>query len=73
MNKNDQVLLNDMLDFSRRVQKRVNGKHFSDLAAEDYLLGDAVVRALEVVGEAANHVTTELQTRYPEIEWNSII
>jgi uncharacterized protein with HEPN domain len=33
---------------------------------------DAVVRNLEIIGEAAKHVPVEVQTRYPEVAWRSI-
>lgn len=33
---------------------------------------DAVVRNLEIVGEAATHIPEEIQERYPEIPWNSM-
>lgn len=30
---------------------------------------DAVIRNLEVIGEAAKHLPAELQERYPDIPW----
>lgn len=73
MNENDQALLRDMLDFSRRILRRIEEKRFEDLAAEDYALGDMVVRPLEVVGEAANHLSAECRYQHPEIEWAKIV
>ena len=32
-----------------------------------------VVRCLEIIGEAANHVSTEIQAQNPDIPWTSII
>lgn len=37
------------------------------------LLKRAVVRELEVIGEAANNISDELKQRYPEIQWKQII
>ena len=33
---------------------------------------DAVVRNLEIIGEAAKHVPAEVQARFPEVAWRSI-
>ena len=30
---------------------------------------DAVIRNVEIIGEAANHIPSEVQNRYPEIPW----
>jgi len=40
---------------------------------QDKLRRLATERQLEVIGEAANHVSTEVQQEYPEIEWARII
>jgi uncharacterized protein with HEPN domain len=37
------------------------------------LLKRAVVRELEVIGEAANYISDELKQRYSEIQWRQII
>ena len=33
---------------------------------------DAVVRRIEVIGEAARRVSTETRAKYPEIEWREM-
>lgn len=39
----------------------------------DELRSLAVVRLLEVVGEAANSVSEELRNRYPDVPWRQVI
>ena len=73
MSENDRALLNDMLDSSRRLLKRIEGKQFDELFAEEHLLGDATVRSIEVVGEAAGHVSKAFQAQHPEVEWSKIV
>ena len=34
---------------------------------------DAVVRRLQVIGEAAARVPSDMRERYPEIEWRKIV
>lgn len=45
-----------------------------DLAyfVDDEKTFDAVVRNLEIIGEAAKHIPPEVQARYPGVEWRSI-
>ncbi len=37
------------------------------------MLAFALVRAIEVIGEAASRVTLETRALFPEIEWKNII
>ena len=32
----------------------------------------AVVRSLEVIGEAAKHLSPDIRNRYPEVEWRAM-
>jgi uncharacterized protein with HEPN domain len=36
-------------------------------------LQDSVIRGLEIIGEAANNISTELQTAHTEIPWHKIV
>ena len=40
--------------------------------AEQDLIQDAVVRRLEIIGEAARQLPTELRDLYPDIPWRRI-
>ncbi len=73
MNKRDVILLNDMLDGARKVQSFTVGKSRADLQRDDELLGYATVKALEVIGEAANHVSQEVRSSLLVIEWGDMI
>lgn len=39
---------------------------------EDELLQEAVIRRLEVIGEAAKNVSPELKERHPEVPWKEM-
>lgn len=47
-------------------------KEYEDLS-NDKLLFFGVVKNIEIVGEAANHLTNELQNQHPEIDWPSVV
>ena len=61
-----------MLDAVDRLQK-----YLGDVSREkfeaDEVLQDAVIRQLEILGEAASRVTPEFQTSVPEIPWSKVI
>ncbi|MBL8147826.1 MAG: DUF86 domain-containing protein [Anaerolineae bacterium] len=50
----------------------VQGVSRSDFDS-DQMRAFAVVRALEIIGEAANHLSDELQAAVPQVEWSAII
>jgi uncharacterized protein with HEPN domain len=73
MNPQDETRLRDMLDAARQACSFVDGKTRADLEAANYLTGFAVVRAIEIIGEAASNVSAETRKRYSDLPWRAII
>ena len=61
-----------MLDHAREAVALAEGRTREDLD-RDRLLELALVRLLEIVGEAASRVPEEECVRYPEIPWAQIV
>lgn len=61
-----------MLDHAREAVALARGKTRADLDS-DRLLELALVRLLEIVGEAASRVPKEDCARYPDIRWPEIV
>jgi uncharacterized protein with HEPN domain len=61
-----------MLDHAREVVAFVAGKQREDLD-RDRTLSLALVRLLEVIGEAAARIPAPEQIRYPQVPWAQII
>ena len=73
MSKHDPTAaLRHMLDHAREALVFTRGKERADLDA-DRLLSLALVRLLEIVGEAAGRVPYEMRSRRTEIPWPQII
>jgi len=53
-------------------KKSFLGKSRQDIENER-LLNLSLVRLLEIMGEAANFISSDLQTKYSKIEWSQII
>lgn len=49
------------------------GEKTPEALADDRVLSLALVRLLEVVGEAANRIPRDVQAQYPRIPWSQII
>lgn len=60
-----------MLDCARRIEAYSRGLDL-DVFREHGMAYDAVLRNLEVLGEAAKGVTPELRLRHSEVQWRSI-
>jgi uncharacterized protein with HEPN domain len=61
-----------MLNHSREAVTLVQGKRRADLDSER-ILNLALVRLIEIVGEAANRVSAETRSGHPEIPWQEIM
>jgi uncharacterized protein with HEPN domain len=57
-----------MLDASRKAIAFIEHSDRHDLETDD-LLSFGVVRALEIIGEAAKQVSDDLKNEYPEVNW----
>lgn len=63
--------LQDMLENARKASGFVQGMAFEDFAADERTVY-AVIRALELVGEAVRRIPQDLREKYPEIPWREI-
>ncbi|MDX1920820.1 MAG: DUF86 domain-containing protein [Candidatus Caenarcaniphilales bacterium] len=73
MSKKDSiVLLEDILDSIEQIQKYVLGLDF-DKFENNRLVIDAVVRNLEIIGEASKLLTEDFRRKYTNIPWVKII
>ncbi len=72
MPKDDLIRLRHMLDSALEAAELVQGKFRSDLDT-NRILSLALVRLLEIIGEAANRVTALTRQQYPDIPWFQIV
>lgn len=73
MSKNDpDMRYQHMLENALRARELATDIKESDLDT-DWIRTYALVRALEVIGEAAGRISTEEQKAHPEIPWAQIV
>lgn len=63
--------LQDILDARSRAEKFLTGVDFEHFTANDEKVY-AVVRALEIVGEASRSLPKSVRARYPAIPWREM-
>ena len=69
--RDDLIRLRHMLDAARKARRFVHGRERTDLEMDE-MLSLAIVRLLEIVGEAATHVSEPVQATLPSIPWRQI-
>lgn len=61
----------DMLEAIARIQSYVAGMSFDEFRTDAKTV-DAVVRNIEILGEAANSIDPEIRARHLDIPWREI-
>lgn len=70
--KDDALFLRHILDAIELIDEYVKGVT-RPWFVQNRMLRDAVMRQLEIIGEAARNVSGELREAHPDIEWGQII
>src|SRR3989338_10840623 len=72
MKKNSVVFLQHILDNIQKVEsfsKNISRQELTKNLQKQY----AIVRAIEIIGEAARNIPADVKKRYPEVSWNEIV
>ncbi len=72
MSKRDaRLFVSDMLESIEKIQKWTQAIAYEKFS-QDALVQDAVVRNLEIIGEAAKNIPDDLRKQYSEIPWKRV-
>ena len=71
MNRTHLDYLKDMLEAMEKAQQFIEGMDYSAFR-KDEKTAFAVVRALEITGEAVKQVPEEVRFRFPDVPWQDI-
>jgi uncharacterized protein with HEPN domain len=72
MREDDRVRLQHMADAAQSISRFISGRERTDLDSDEMLLF-AVVRAIEIIGEAAVRVSDETRRTAADIPWLDIV
>ena len=71
MNRGVGILLSEILEAIHLLQRYTAGLPYDAFAA-DVEKQDAVVRRLEIIGEAVKGLPEDLRAKYPDVPWRDI-
>lgn len=66
--RGDRELLSDMLESIRRVEVYINQGNYREFI-NDLKTQDAVIRALEILGEASKGISPTVKEQFPDVPW----
>ena len=68
--KNDSVYLHHIMDSITKIES------YASVGKEEFLAvshwQDAIIRNLEIIGEASKHISLPLKEQHPEIPWRNV-
>lgn len=71
MKKDPKIFLSHILESIEEIEKNTR-----NLTQDEFLtnttIQDAVIRRLEIIGEAAKNLPKSFRDKYPEIEWRKV-
>ena len=72
MSKRDAILfLYDILEAIAKIESYTEGMNYDEFIHDEKTI-DAVIRNLEIIGEAAKNIPEDIKNEYPEIPWKAI-
>jgi uncharacterized protein with HEPN domain len=63
--------LADLLDAIKKIEDFIVGLEFETFKKDEKTIF-AVIRALEIIGEATKHIPDDIRMQYPEVPWKDM-
>ena len=72
MRRDYKIYLNDIIECIEKIMNYTTGLSSADFCNDAKTI-DAVIRNLEIIGEAARRLPEEIRIKFPDVEWHKII
>jgi len=72
MPRDYRAYLEDIVQAAQKIHRYISGLSLQTFSDDEKTV-DAVVRNLEVIGEAVRNIPVDIRGRYPEINWQRIV
>ena len=67
----DKSSLIDISNACESIERYIKNKTFNDFE-KDEMMQDAVIRKIEILGEASNRISEETKKRFPDLPWDNM-
>ena len=65
------ILFDDIIESINKIKEYTKGFSFEDFAVSSQVI-DAVVRNIEIIGEASKNIPLEIQNKFKDVPWQKI-
>ncbi len=69
--RNPRLYLQDILESISRIEEYTKGMKFADFR-KNLMAQDAVIRNIEIIGEAASKLPKSLTNKHPDVPWSKM-
>jgi uncharacterized protein with HEPN domain len=66
------LYVKDILESIEKIENYIGGLEYEEFSKNTMVI-DAVIRNLEIIGEASKYVPDDVRDNYPEIPWKRMI
>ncbi len=71
MSRNTSLYVKDILENMQDASEFIRGMSYEQFAADKRTV-NAVLRSIEIIGEAAKNVPEEIRAKYPQVPWKEM-
>jgi uncharacterized protein with HEPN domain len=71
MSRSWKLFLQDIIDSGSKVIRHTEQVSYEEFVSNE-ILYDAVIRNLEIIGEAAKKIPEDIRRQYPEVDWRAV-
>lgn len=70
--RSNKLFVEDILEAIEKIKRYTKGLTYKTFA-KDQMVVDAVIRNLEIIGEASRNIPDDVRDSYPDIPWKRMI
>ena len=70
--RSSRIFLEDIIQSADKIRRYTKGLEYDDFVRNE-MVTDAVLRNIEIIGEAAGNIPEDIRSLYPHIPWRRIV
>jgi len=70
--RSSRIFLEDIIQSADKIRRYTKGLEYDDFVRNE-MVTDAVLRNIEIIGEAAGNIPDDIRSRYSHIPWRRIV